>query len=144
MSFSDIFQLTTGLSAPGDGMTPRRFIYVLPQGSDVAPVVAEARGWLDALGIADEVALHVSMSVGAQSFGPDWREDPHRPAIVIGTSEVLVSKALNRAFGVGPALWPIDFALVTNGAHWVIADPNKCPRAVATFQRIVALAQEHG
>jgi CRISPR-associated endonuclease/helicase Cas3 len=68
----------------------------------------------------------------------------HRPAIVIGPSEVLVSKALNRAFGVGPALWPIDFALVTNGAHWVVAEPDRCPRAVATLQRIAALARERG
>src|SRR5260370_36629128 len=125
-------------------MTPRRVIYMLPQGSDVAPVVAEVRGWLNALGIADEVALHVSMSIGAQSFGLDWREDMHRPAIVIGTSEVLVSKALNRAFGVGPTMWPTDFAVVMNGAHWVVADPDSCPRAVATLQRIVALTREHG
>jgi CRISPR-associated endonuclease Cas3-HD len=144
MSFAEIFHATTGLSAPDDGMTPRRFIYALPRGSDVAPVVAEARGWLDALGITDKVALHVSMSVGAQSFGLDWREDMHRPAIVIGTSEMLVSKALNRAFGVAPALWPIDFALVTNGAHWIVADPDRCPRAAATLQRIVALARGHG
>ena len=82
-------------------MTHRRFIYVLPQGSDIAPVVAEARGWLDALGMADDVALHATTGIWAQSFGLDWREDMHRPAIVIGSSEVLASKALNRAFGVG-------------------------------------------
>jgi CRISPR-associated endonuclease/helicase Cas3 len=117
---------------------------MLPQGSDVAPVAAQARGWLDALGIADEVALHVAMNVGAQSSGRDWREDLHRPAIIIGTSEMLVSKALNRAFGVGPMMWPVDFALVTNGAHWVVAEPGRCPRAVATLQRVCALARELG
>jgi CRISPR-associated endonuclease/helicase Cas3 len=145
MSFAEVFQMVTGRRTPtADGRECRRFIYVLPQGSDIAPVVGEARGWLDALGVADEVALHAPMSVGAQSFGPDWRADMHRPAIVIGTSEVLVSKALNRAFGVGPMMWPIDFALVTNGAHWVVTDPDRCPRAVAALQRVAALARERG
>lgn len=145
MSFAEAFKMATGRSAPAaDDAMPRRFIYALPQGSDVAPLVAEVRGWLDGLGVAGEVALHVAMGSWALSAGPDWREDPHRPAIVIGTSEVLVSKALNRAFGVGPAMWPVDFALVTNGAHWVFPDPGACPRAVATLLRIGALTREHG
>jgi CRISPR-associated endonuclease Cas3-HD len=145
MSFAETFKLATGRSVPqADGATPRRFIYALPQGSDVAPVVAEVRGWLDELGVAAEVALHVAMGSWALSAGLDWREDPHRPAIVIGTSEVLVSKALNRAFGVGPAMWPVDFALVTNGAHWVFPEAEACPRAVATLARISALTREHG
>jgi CRISPR-associated endonuclease Cas3-HD len=145
VSFAEAFQMATGRSAPAaDGATPRRFIYVLPQGSDVAPVVAEVRGWLDELAIADQVALHVAMGSWALSAGLDWREDPHRPAIVIGTSEVLASKALNRAFGVGPTMWPVDFALVTNGAHWVFPEAAACPQAVATLLRISALTREHG
>lgn len=137
--------MATGRTAPeADGAAPRRFIYALPQGSDVAPVVAEVRGWLGELAIAGEVALHVAMGSWARSDGLDWREDPHRPAIVIGTSEVLVSKALNRAFGVGPAMWPVDFALVTNGAHWVFPEAGACPQAVATLLRISALTREHG
>jgi CRISPR-associated endonuclease Cas3-HD len=145
ISFAEAYRAATGRSAPAaDGTAPRRFIYALPQGSAVAPVVAEARGWLDELAIAGKVALHVAMGSWALSYGLDWREDPHRPAIVIGTSEVLVSKALNRAFGAGPAMWPVDFALVTNGAHWVFPDPGACPRAVATLLRISGLADEYG
>src|SRR5260370_42010209 len=111
MSFAEIFQLTTGLSAPGDGMTPRRVIYMLPQGSDVAPVVAEVRGWLNALGIADEVALHVSMSIGAQPFGLDWREDKRRPPVRIRTTEGLGGQTLDRAVGRAPAVWARAVAL---------------------------------
>jgi hypothetical protein len=145
MSFADLHQMVTGQSGPtGDGTAHRRFIYMLPQGSDVAPAVAQARGWLDELGVASEVALHVSTSAGERSFGLDWRMDLHRPAIVIGTSEMLVSKALNRAFGVPPIMWPVEFALVTNGAHWVVVEPGRCPRAVQTLQRISALAREQG
>jgi hypothetical protein len=137
--------MATGLSTPADaGAATRRFIYVLPQGSDLAPAVGEARDWLESLGLADEVGLHATNGVWAQSSGPDWRVDMHRPAIVIGTSEALLSKALNRAFGVGPAGWPIDFALVTNGAHWIAAEPGQYPRAAATLGRISQLARELG
>jgi hypothetical protein len=119
-------------------------MYALPQGSAVEPVVAEVRGWLDRLGLADEVGVHVAMGIWAASHGLDWREDMHRPAVVIGTAEVLVSKALNRAFGAWPTLWPIDFALVTNGAHWVIAEPERCPAVVAALRDVGAAAARSG
>ena len=139
-SFEDVFRRWVR-QAPG---TPRRLIHALPQGTVVEPAVAQVRGWLDRLGLADEVGVHVAMGIWAQSHGPDWREDMHRPAVVIGTAEVLVSKALNRAFGVGPTLWPIDFALVTNGAHWVVAEPERCPAAVAVLRDFAAAAARSG
>jgi CRISPR-associated endonuclease/helicase Cas3 len=139
-TFEEVFR-EWARQAPG---TPRRLIYALPQGSVVEPVVAQVRGWLDRLGLADEVGVHVAMGIWAVSHGPDWRADMHRPAVVIGTTEVLVSKALNRAFGVGSTLWPIDFALVANGAHWVVADPERSPVAVATLRALVAATQRYG
>ena len=131
-TFEEVFR-EWARQAPG---TPRRLMYALPQGSVVEPVVAQVRGWLDRLGLADEVGVHVATGIWAISHGPDWRADMHRPAVVIGTTEVLVSKALNRAFGVGSTLWPIDFALVANGAHWVVADPERSPVAVATLRAL--------
>ena len=44
-------------------------MYALPQGSAVEPVVAEVRGWLDRLGLADEVGVHVAMGIWAASHG---------------------------------------------------------------------------
>ena len=40
---------------------------------------------------------------------------------------MLVSKALNRVYGTGRALSPIDFALVTNGAQWIIDEARALP-----------------
>ena len=57
----------------------------------------------------------------------------HRPAIVVGTVDSLVSKALNRGYGIGRATYPIDFALVTNGAHWVIDEIQLCPESTTTL-----------
>ncbi len=58
-----------------------------------------------------------------------WRQDMQVPAIVIGTVDSLVSKALNRGYGIGRAVFPVDFALVSNGAHWVIDEIQLCPES---------------
>lgn len=128
----------------GDCRVPRRLVYAMPQGSVVEAVVSDVRAWLDRLGLADAVALHVAMGTWAESQGPDWREDMHRPAIIVGTSEVLVSKALMRGFGVGFTMWPIDFALVTNGAQWIVPDCPRSRQAVATLRRIESAARRYG
>jgi hypothetical protein len=115
---------------------PRRLIYALPQGSVVEPAAAEVRDWLARLELGDSVGLHVTMGSYSLSSGPDWREDMHQPAIVIGTAEYLASKALNRGLGLGAGLWPIDFALVTNGAHWIIHESRLSVQAAATLRQV--------
>jgi CRISPR-associated endonuclease/helicase Cas3 len=124
--------------------TPRRLVYALPQRSLVEQVVGEAARWLERLaevGFADEVALHVVMG-GAGESQRQWRLDMHRPAIVVGTVDSLVSKALNRGYGISRATYPIDFALVTNGAQWVIDEVQLCPESTTTLRQIAAFAAE--
>jgi CRISPR-associated endonuclease/helicase Cas3 len=64
------------------------------------------------------------------------------PAIVVGTVDSLVSKALNRGYGIGRGIYPIDFALVTNGAHWVIDEIQLCPESTTTLRQLAAFAKE--
>jgi CRISPR-associated endonuclease/helicase Cas3 len=120
--------------------TPRRLIYALPQRGLADQVVGDARGWLGKLGLADEVALHVALGARGESAG-DWRENPHQPAIVVGTVDSLVSKALNRGYGIGRAIYPIDFALVTNGAQWIIDEVQLCPESAGTLRQLAAFAE---
>ena len=68
----------------------------------------------------------------------------HKPAIVVGTVDSLVSKALNRGYGIGCSIYPIDFALVTNGAHWVIDEIQLCPEPVTTLRQLAAFARSWG
>jgi CRISPR-associated endonuclease/helicase Cas3 len=131
------------LHGPDHAATPRRLIYALPQRSLVEQVAGEAGRWLDSLGLTDEVALHIVMG-GAGESQRQWRLDMHRPAIVVGTVDSLVSKALNRGYGVGRATYPIDFALVTNGAQWVIDEIQLCPESTTTLRQIDAFAGKFG
>jgi CRISPR-associated endonuclease/helicase Cas3 len=129
------------LYGPEPDSTPRRLVYALPQRSLVEQVAGEAEWWLANLGLADQVALHVVMG-GAGDSQRRWRVEMERPAIVVGTVDSLVSKALNRGYGIGRAIYPIDFALVTNGAHWVIDEIQLCPESTTTLRQLAAFARE--
>lgn len=131
------------LYGPDRDGTPRRLVYALPQRSLVEQVAGEAGRWLENLGVADQVALHVVMS-GAGESQRQWRLDMHKPAIVVGTVDSLVSKALNRGYGIARASYPIDFALVTNGAHWVIDEIQLCPESTTTLRQLAAFARTLG
>src|SRR6202050_5525657 len=128
---------------PEPAATPRRMLYALPQRSLVEQVEGEISGWLDRLGLAEQVALHVVMG-GAGKTQWRWRQDMDRPAIVVGTIDSLVSKALNRGYGIGRATYPVDFALVTNGAHWVIDEIQLCPESTTTLRQLAAFARSFG
>ena len=131
------------LYGPEPGRTPRRLVYALPQRSLTEQVSGQAREWLANLGLADEVALYVAMGARWQTQG-EWREDLHKPAIVVGNTDVLASKALLRASDMPPALFPIDFALTTNGAHWIIDEPRLSPQTTTTLRQLAGFAARLG
>jgi CRISPR-associated endonuclease/helicase Cas3 len=123
--------------------TPRRLIYALPQRSLVEQVAGEARRWLANLPLPEPVALHVVMG-GAGESQRQWRLEMHHSAVVVGTVDSLVSKALNRGYGIARAAYPIDFALVTNGGHWIIDEIQLCPESTTTLRQLAGFAKTIG
>ncbi|HEX3513018.1 MAG TPA: DEAD/DEAH box helicase [Trebonia sp.] len=123
--------------------TARRLVYALPQRAALDQVAGSVRTWLANLGLTERVALHVALGDRGASAG-DWRENMHRPAIVVGTVDTLVSKALNRGYGIAPAMYPIDFALVTNGAQWLVVEPALCQATTATLRQLAGWAARWG
>ena len=131
------------LHGPDQAGTPRRLIYALPQRSLVEQVARDAERWLENLGLTGRVALHAVMG-GEGTTQRQWRLEMHRPAIVVGTVDSLVSKALNRGYGIGRAIYPIDFALATNGAQWIIDEIQLCPESVTTLRQVAAFTASLG
>ncbi|WP_026272801.1 CRISPR-associated helicase/endonuclease Cas3 [Salinispora pacifica] len=123
--------------------TPRRLVFALPQRTLVEQVAAEVRRWLTSLDLSDEVALHVVMG-GEGRTQRQWRLDMHHPAIVVGTVDSLVSKALNRGYGVSRAVYPIDFALVTNGAQWIVDEVQLCRESTTTLRQLAGFVAAAG
>lgn len=95
--------------------TPHWLVYVLPQRVLVEQTEEVVNEWLVNAGI--EVRCHVVM--GGQR-GRTWRDDLDRDAILVGTQDMLLSRALNRGYGDTYKMWPIDFGLLHAGCHWVM------------------------
>ena len=127
------------LHGPDQAGTPRRLLYVLPPRSLAEPLAGRLRTWLANLELTEEVALHLVRGAASDNSG-DWREDMHQPAILLGEADLLVSKALNRGYGTGYPVLPIDFALTGNGARWLVDEPARSPRAAATLRQLAGLA----
>lgn len=49
----------------------------------------------------------------------EWDIYPEKPCIIIGTQDMLISRALNRGFGSSPYKWPVHFGLLNCDALWV-------------------------
>lgn len=131
------------LHGPDQVGTPRRLVFALPQRSLVEQVARQVAGWLANLGLSERVALHVVMG-GAGESQRRWRLEMDQPAILVGTVDSLVSKALNRGYGISRAIYPIDFALVVNGAQWVIDEIQLCPESTTTLRQLAAFTRAGG
>ena len=107
----------------GDPDTPRRLVWCLPMRVLVEQTQESITGWLQRLGLhakttADEgVAVHLLM--GGEGDTHSWVESPEREAILIGTQDMLLSRALMRGYGMSRYRWPIDFALLHHDTLWV-------------------------
>jgi CRISPR-associated endonuclease/helicase Cas3 len=118
--------------------TPRRLVYCLPMRVLVEQTRACAIRWLNNLGLLAGKAtfdgdrlegyevdwkqqnkIAVVTLMGGESQR-DWREYPECEAIIVGTQDMLLSRALNRGFAMPPQEWPIDFGFLNVDALWVM------------------------
>jgi len=61
--------------------------------------------------------------MGGEELDPsyrDWDLYFEKPAILIGTQDMLLSRALNRGYAMSRYRWPIHFALLNNDCLWVM------------------------
>lgn len=105
-----------------DSGTPRRLVWCLPMRVLVEQTQREIQRWLTNLDQAGEpgegkVSVHVLMG-GADDL-KTWAEHPEEDMILIGTQDMLLSRALMRGYGMSRYLWPVHFAFLHNDAFWV-------------------------
>ncbi len=106
-----------------DTATPRRLVYCLPMRVLVEQTRDNIATWLTRLGCyaetsgAEGISIHLLM--GGEDDTRSWVEYPEHNAILIGTQDMLLSRALMRGYGMSRYRWPIDFALLHNDALWV-------------------------
>lgn len=124
-----------------DVNTPRRLVWCLPMRVLVEQTERQIRTWLQRLGILGEpaegkVSVHVLMG-GAEDI-KTWAECPEEDMILIGTQDMLLSRALMRGYGMSRYLWSVHFALLHNDALWVFDEVQLMGAGLATSAQLEA------
>lgn len=123
--------------------TPRRLVYCLPMRTLVEQTRDASVAWLANLKIPSEgpESIGVHLLMGGTDAG-DWYEHPERDAILIGTQDMLLSRALNRGYGMSRYQWPVHFALLNNDALWVLDETQLMGVGLTTSAQLAGLRQK--
>ena len=147
--------------------TPRRLVYCLPMRVLVEQTRDDAVRWLqnvdrlagratfDDVGHGkrrltdytidrrDPSRVAVSVLMGGEE-PDDWDLYPERDAILIGTQDMLLSRALNRGYGMSRFRWPMPYALLNNDALWVYDEIQLMGSGLATTSQLDAFRTKFG
>lgn len=129
---------------------PRRLVYCLPMRTLVEQTESEVGKWLDRLEARNALGgkrPRVVILMGGEALegdAKDWDIYPEDNAILIGTQDMLLSRALNRGYGMARARWPMHFALLNNDALWVLDETQLMGVGVRTSAQLEGLRQKLG
>ena len=125
--------------------TPRRLVWCLPMRTLVEQTAGAVKGWFAELADNDGSArlprpedVHVLMG-GAGANG--WLETPERSAVLVGTQDMLLSRALMRGYASSRTLWPMEFALLHEDTQWVFDEVQLMGAGRATSAQLEAFRQ---
>lgn len=126
-----------------DPNTPRRLVYCLPMRVLVEQTVTNIRQWLeshDLHGKPGEGKVSVNLLMGGEEDirKPEWASYPEEDAILVGTQDMLLSRALMRGYGMRRYQWPIHFAFLHNDTLWVYDEVQLMGPAIATSAQLEA------
>ncbi len=124
-----------------DAAWPRRLVWCLPMRTLVEQTANAVENWLARLEPNGEgVPVHVLMGgVAARN----WHLDPEREAVLIGTQDMLISRALNRGYGSPRGRWPMEFAQLHKDALWVLDEVQLMDVSLTTSAQLQAFREYH-
>jgi len=122
---------------------PRRLVYCLPMRTLVEQTVNNIKKWLERLCKANskwksklpdpENDVHILM--GGIDETP-WFTRPEKIAILVGSQDILLSRALMRGYAMNRFRWPVDFALLHNDTQWVFDEVQLMQSGLATSAQL--------
>lgn len=119
----------------GDSAWPRRLVWCLPMRVLVEQTEQTAQQLAARIPAPHRPTIHIAM--GGEDSG-EWFLDPERPAIIIGTQDMLLSRALNRGYACARARWPMEFGLLNQDALWVMDEVQLMDVGLATSAQLQA------
>ncbi len=132
-----------------DTAMPRRLIWCLPMRVLVEQTLENVRNWLDKLEILGQpgegkVSVHALMGGEPTLRRAHWAAHPEEQAILIGTQDMLLSRALMRGYGMSRYQWPVHYALLHSDALWVYDEVQLMGPALPTTAQLEAFRRRHG
>lgn len=127
--------------------TPRRLVWCLPMRVLVEQTADNVRAWLCRLGWLGEpgrnrVSVHLLM--GGEDDLKSWAEWPEEEMVLIGTQDMLLSRALMRGYGMSRYQWPVHFAWLHNDAMWVFDEVQLMGPGLVTSAQLDAFRPDLG
>ncbi|HWV56414.1 MAG TPA: helicase-related protein, partial [Longimicrobiales bacterium] len=127
-----------------DPLWPRRLVWCLPMRVLVEQTASAARALLARIrdeyaGQVPEVGVYLLM--GGVDL-EDWHLYPEQPAVLVGTQDMLLSRALNRGYAAGRARWPLEYGLLNHDCRWVMDDVQLMDVGLGTSVQLQAFRRE--
>jgi len=123
---------------------PRRLVYVVDRRVvvDQATRFAERlranmlRELAEKLGLEADAELPISTLRGGFADNRDWLEDPSKPAIVVGTIDMIGSRLLFEGYGVSRGMRPYHAGLLGVDALVLLDEAHLCPPFEALLRQV--------
>lgn len=120
---------------------PRRLVYCLPMRVLVEQTRDEVQKVVARLGLSTRVVV----LMGGVAADDGWDIDPASDAVIIGTQDMLLSRALNRGYGMRSKYrWPLHFGLLNNDCQWIVDEVQLIGSGVATTAQLQAFRRKLG
>lgn len=131
----------------GEDDASTRLVWCLPMRVLVEQTLTAIAGWVENVRPAFEdrgrPVPTVEMLMGGSTRAL-WAERPERPAAIVGTQDMLLSRALMRGYGMSRFAWPIHFAWLHNDALWVFDETQLMGVGVETSAQLEAFRHRLG
>lgn len=134
------------LLAPGSSAS-RRLVYCLPMRVLVEQTAEAARLWCERaqpyFEERDLATPTVHLLMGGD-LDEQWERRPEHPALLVGTQDMLLSRGLNRGYGMSRYRWPVHFGLLHGDSLWVYDETQLMGVGVETGAQLQGLRQKLG
>ena len=71
-----------------------------------------------------------------------WESEPEGEYIIIGTQDMLLSRALNRGYALSRYKWPVHFGLLNNDCRWVFDEVQLMSEGLAASTQLQAMREK--
>ena len=116
----------------------RRLIYCLPMRTLVEQTRKVVKTALENLNLTDRFSVH---TLYGGDVSDDWDIFPECEQIIIGTQDLLLSRALNRGYAMNRFRWAFHFGLFNNDCLWVFDEVQLFGDGLATTSQLQAFRE---